>query len=165
MASTLTRFATWPSAAAAEDMNPAPRCRPLQLLGGTTRASWPIGSIGRIAQIAPIPDSKADSLSGDGRTITAVCGTPATSPSLSGFQLLWGVIMRNFVKVIGLGVMCFTFTGCQVTKTKDAKLPKVEVKTTEGQLPAYNIQGPDVQIGEKTHTFKTPTIHVTTPNH
>ncbi len=73
--------------------------------------------------------------------------------------------MRNFVKVVALGAVCFSFAGCQVSKTQDAKMPKVEVKTTEGQLPAYNIQGPNVQIGEKTHTFKTPTIHVTTPNH
>jgi hypothetical protein len=73
--------------------------------------------------------------------------------------------MRNIVTLVGLGMLCVSFAGCKVSKTQDAKLPKVEVKTTEGQLPAYNIQGPNVQIGEKTHTFKTPTIHVTTPNH
>jgi hypothetical protein len=73
--------------------------------------------------------------------------------------------MRTFFNIIGLGVACSCVAGCKVSKTQDAKLPKVEVKTTEGQLPAYNIQGPNVQVGEKTHTFKTPTIHVTTPNH
>lgn len=42
-------------------------------------------------------------------------------------------------------------------------MPKVEMKTSGGQLPAYNVQGPDVEVGSKTKTFKVPTVHVTTP--
>ncbi len=71
--------------------------------------------------------------------------------------------MRNVIKLLALGVACVTAAGCQVEKTQQGKLPKVEVKTSEGQLPAYNIQGPDVQVGSKTKTFKVPTVHVTTP--
>jgi hypothetical protein len=50
-----------------------------------------------------------------------------------------------------------------INKTQEGKLPQVEVKTTEGQLPAYNIQGPNVEVGSKTETIKVPTVHVTTP--
>ncbi len=71
--------------------------------------------------------------------------------------------MRNVIKLLALGAACLTVTACQVNKTQQGKLPKVEMKTSEGQLPAYNIQGPSVDVGSKTHTFKVPTVHVTTP--
>ncbi len=71
--------------------------------------------------------------------------------------------MKDVFKFIGLGAVCLTFTACQVNKTQQGKLPKVEMKTSEGQLPAYSIQGPDVQVGSKTKSFKVPTVHVTTP--
>lgn len=66
-------------------------------------------------------------------------------------------------QILALSAVCIALTGCQVNKTQQGKLPKVEMKTSEGQLPAYNIQGPDVQIGSKTKSFKVPTMHVTTP--
>lgn len=71
--------------------------------------------------------------------------------------------MKSVFKIVGLGAVCLTFAGCQVNKTQQGKLPKVEMKTSEGQLPAYNIQGPSVDVGSKTHSFKVPTVHVTTP--
>lgn len=71
--------------------------------------------------------------------------------------------MKNSIKALLLGAVCLSFGGCQVNKTQDAKLPKVQVKTSEGQLPAFNVQGPDVEVGSKTKSFKVPTVHVTTP--
>ena len=71
--------------------------------------------------------------------------------------------MSKSRKVLALSSFCLAMAGCQVNKTQQGKLPKVEMKTSEGQLPAYNIQGPDVQVGSKTKTFKVPTVHVTTP--
>ena len=71
--------------------------------------------------------------------------------------------MSKTVQVLAFGAVCFTLAGCQVNKTQQGKLPKVEMKTSEGQLPAYNVQGPDVQVGSKTKSFKVPTVHVTTP--
>ena len=73
--------------------------------------------------------------------------------------------MTKTIKSLLLGTLCVSFGGCQVSKTQSAKIPKVEMHTTGGQLPAYNIQGPNVQVGEKTQTFQTPTVHVTTPHH
>ena len=73
--------------------------------------------------------------------------------------------MRHLIKIAALGTLAVAVAGCQVDKTHDAKLPKVEVKGTGGQLPHYNVQGPDVQVGEKTATVKVPTVHITTPAH
>jgi hypothetical protein len=58
-----------------------------------------------------------------------------------------GVTMSNVYKILALSSVCLAVAGCQVNKTQSGKLPKVEMKTSEGQLPAYNI----------------PTVHVTTP--
>ena len=72
--------------------------------------------------------------------------------------------MKHLIKFIALGTLAVTAAGCQVSKTKEGKLPDVQVKTTEGQLPAYNVQGPDVQVGSKNETVKVPTLKVTTPD-
>ena len=71
--------------------------------------------------------------------------------------------MNNVRKFLVLSAVGLTFAGCQVNKTQQGKLPKVEMKTSAGQLPGYNIQGPSVDVGSKAHTFKVPTVHVTTP--
>ena len=71
--------------------------------------------------------------------------------------------MSNASKILVLGAVCLSVAGCQVNKTQEGKMPKVEMKTSGGQLPAYNVQGPDVEVGSKTKTFKVPTVHVTTP--
>jgi hypothetical protein len=73
--------------------------------------------------------------------------------------------MKNLIKLIAIGTLGVAAAGCQVNKTQQGKLPDVQVKTTGGQLPHYNVQGPDVQVGEKTVEVKTPTIKVVTPAH
>ena len=50
-----------------------------------------------------------------------------------------------------------TASACQVNKTQEGKMPKVDVKTSEGQLP--------VEVGSKNETVKVPTVHVTKPSH
>ena len=72
--------------------------------------------------------------------------------------------MNNISKVLAAGAVCLAVAGCQVNKTQEGKLPKVQVKTTEGQLPAFNVQGPNVEVGSKTKSFKVPTMRVTTPH-
>lgn len=71
--------------------------------------------------------------------------------------------MRKLIHVSALAVIGLGITACQVEKTKDGKLPEVNVQTTEGQLPEYNVQGPDVEVGSKNETVQVPTVKVTTP--
>lgn len=70
------------------------------------------------------------------------------------------VIYASAIVAMGLAA-----TACQVNKTQEGKMPKVAVKTSGGQLPAYNVQGPDVNVSSKTETIKVPTVRVTTPAH
>ena len=73
--------------------------------------------------------------------------------------------MKNSTTLALVAMLGVAVAGCQVNKTQDGKLPEVQVKTTGAQLPEYNIQGPNVEVGSKTETIKVPTVKVTTPAH
>ena len=71
--------------------------------------------------------------------------------------------MKNTMKLLGLAAICVGIAGCKVNKTQEGKMPAVNVSTTGGQLPEYNVQGPKVDVGSKNETVKVPTVHVKTP--
>lgn len=73
--------------------------------------------------------------------------------------------MTNTARGLAVAMMCLAFAGCKVNKTQEGKLPKVKVDATSGQLPAYNMQGPKVDVGSKNETVQVPTVKVTTPDH
>ena len=58
---------------------------------------------------------------------------------------------------------CLAASACQVKKTEDGKLPEVSVEATGGQLPKYDVQGPEVKVGTKTTTVEVPTVEIKTP--
>ena len=67
--------------------------------------------------------------------------------------------MKKTVAIICLAAASLTISACEVNKTQDAKAP--EVKVEGGQLPKYDVKGPDVSVGTKTETVQVPTVHVT----
>ncbi|MEO8547454.1 MAG: hypothetical protein ABI422_03705 [Sphingomicrobium sp.] len=71
--------------------------------------------------------------------------------------------MNNAIKIL-VGVSCLSFTACNVEKTQEGKMPDVNVTTTDGQLPEYNVQGPEVNVGTENKTVEVPTIEVTPAN-
>jgi hypothetical protein len=69
--------------------------------------------------------------------------------------------MKKTITAVALvGVSCLGLGACDVQKTQDAKAPEVEVKG--GQLPAYNVTGPDVHVGTENKTIQVPTVDVKT---
>ena len=68
--------------------------------------------------------------------------------------------MRNAIKIL-IGVSCLSFTACNVEKTKEGQVPDVNVTTTGGQFPEYNVQTPEVKIGTENKTVEVPTVKVT----
>ena len=70
--------------------------------------------------------------------------------------------MQNSVKML-IAANCFAVTACDVDQTKEAKLPDVDVNVGGGQLPEYNVQGPDVDIGTENKTIQVPTVDVNVP--
>lgn len=53
---------------------------------------------------------------------------------------------------------------CEVTKTEDGEMPDIDVSVDGGNLPEYDVDGPDVDFGMKEVTVKVPDIDVTTPD-
>lgn len=66
-----------------------------------------------------------------------------------------------------LGVMLaasgLALAGCDVDQTKEAELPDVDVNASSGQLPEFNVEGPDVTVGSENKTVQVPTVDVDVP--
>ena len=62
-----------------------------------------------------------------------------------------------------LVLISLAISACQVKKTQDGKVPSVSVQATDGQLPKYDVKGPEVKVGTKTQTVEIPTVEVKRP--
>ena len=74
--------------------------------------------------------------------------------------------MKFIGKSLILGAVCVSFSACDVDQTKNGALPDVDVdvNATGGQLPEYNVQGPDVNVGSENRVIQVPTVDVNVPN-
>ena len=70
--------------------------------------------------------------------------------------------MKSVVKLM-IGASFLSLGACQVEKTQNGQMPNVDVNVSGGQLPEYNVQGPDVQVGTENKTIQVPTVDVKTP--
>ena len=70
--------------------------------------------------------------------------------------------MNNTIKAL-VGVSCLAVAACDVDQTKEGELPNVDVNATGGQLPEYNVEGPQVNVGMENKTVQVPTVDVDAP--
>lgn len=66
-------------------------------------------------------------------------------------------------KVFLVAALTIVLYGCDIKQTQEGKLPDVDVDVKEGQLPKYDIDGPDVDVRMKEKTIKVPDIDVDLP--
>jgi uncharacterized lipoprotein len=70
------------------------------------------------------------------------------------------------MKKIILGVaavgMAAGLAACDVDKTKNGAMPDVDVNVSGGQLPEYNVTGPDVKVGTENKVVQVPVVDVKT---
>ena len=71
--------------------------------------------------------------------------------------------MKNIFKLAFMGVVGLTVAACDVDQTKEAELPDVDVNASGGQLPEFNVEGPEVEVGTKNETVEVPTVDVDLP--
>jgi hypothetical protein len=50
-----------------------------------------------------------------------------------------------------------------VDQTKEGKLPDVEVNTSGGQMPEFDVDTPTVNVGTEKKTIEVPTLEVDGP--
>ena len=68
--------------------------------------------------------------------------------------------IRNLIWVPALGALV-TMGACNVEQTREGEAPEVNVEG--GQVPAYDVDAPDVVVTEDTQQVVTPDIEVTPP--
>ena len=71
--------------------------------------------------------------------------------------------MTRTIKALVAASCCLAFAACDVDQTKEAKLPDVDVNASGGQLPEYDVRGPEVNVGTENKTIEVPTIDVDVP--
>jgi len=70
--------------------------------------------------------------------------------------------MKSTLGII-LTSSCLALAGCDVDQTKEGEMPDVDVNASGGQLPEYNVTGPDVNVGTENKTVQVPTVDVDVP--
>jgi hypothetical protein len=68
---------------------------------------------------------------------------------------------RAFVTTLTLS-MAIALAACDVDQTKEGELPDVEV--TGGQLPEYDVETADVDVGTEEKTVEVPDVDITMPD-
>ncbi|GHA75752.1 hypothetical protein [Cognatilysobacter bugurensis] len=53
-----------------------------------------------------------------------------------------------------------TLSACNVEKTQDGELPDVDVNAQGGELPAYDVETADVDVGTEPATVSVPDVDV-----
>lgn len=71
---------------------------------------------------------------------------------------------KNAFFVVCSASLLFALSGCKVEQTEEGKLPDVEVKADGGQLPKYEVETPEVDVGTKTVEVEVPTATVEMPD-
>lgn len=66
-------------------------------------------------------------------------------------------------KIVILLAAASGLAACDVDQTKNGSLPDVDVNVTGGQLPEYNVTGPEVNVGTENKTVQVPTVDVKVP--
>lgn len=68
-------------------------------------------------------------------------------------------ILKSVALVGALGAV-FTLGACSVDKTQEGEMPEVDVDATPGQLPEYDVETAEVDVGTKQATVEVPDVNV-----
>jgi hypothetical protein len=52
----------------------------------------------------------------------------------------------------------FALSACDVEQTQEGEMPEVDVVTEGGQLPAYDVETAEVEMGTETRVIEVPTV-------
>lgn len=69
--------------------------------------------------------------------------------------------MKRIIMTALLAPLAIGLAACDVDQTKEGDLPEVEVK--DGQMPEFDVETADVDVGTKTTTVEVPDVDVKMP--
>ncbi|NZA27114.1 hypothetical protein H0E84_12060 [Luteimonas sp. SJ-92] len=70
-------------------------------------------------------------------------------------------LIKSAALVAAIGA-ALSLGACQVEQTEEGKMPEVEVDAKAGQLPEYDVETADVEVGTRTETITVPDVDVHT---
>lgn len=70
-------------------------------------------------------------------------------------------LLMIILLVLVVGIVLYAFGVIDVQQTRQARLP--EVQTQGGQMPAFDVETPDVDVGTRNETVKVPEISIDRP--
>lgn len=68
--------------------------------------------------------------------------------------------MRKLTLAIVLGTACLGLAACDVEQTEEGDLPEIDIDAQGGNMPEYDVDTADVEIGTEERTVDVPTIDV-----
>lgn len=70
--------------------------------------------------------------------------------------------MKNALKLLA-GAGLLMLGACDVDQTKEGNLPDVDINATGGDLPEFEVEGPQVNVGTENKVIQVPTVDVDAP--
>lgn len=70
--------------------------------------------------------------------------------------------MKNLLKAL-IGASVLGIAACDVDQTKEAEAPDIDVNASGGQLPEFDVDTADVNIGTENRVVQVPTVDVDAP--
>lgn len=70
--------------------------------------------------------------------------------------------MKRIIITSLIAPLAIALAACDVDQTKEAELPEVEVKG--GQMPEYDVEPAEVEVGTEKKTIEVPTVDIKQPD-
>ncbi|HUG01376.1 MAG TPA: hypothetical protein VML95_05900 [Longimicrobiales bacterium] len=67
-------------------------------------------------------------------------------------------MLRKILTLLTVPAVAFAFAACDVEQTQEGEMPDVNVEG--GQMPEFEVDGPDVDVGTDTVQIVVPTVDV-----
>lgn len=71
--------------------------------------------------------------------------------------------MNRLLLPLLLASSALALSGCDVEQTEEGEAPDVDVEAEGGNLPEYDVDAPDVDVGTEERTITVPDVEVNPP--
>jgi hypothetical protein len=71
--------------------------------------------------------------------------------------------MKKLLSILCLTMILMPLAACSVEQTEEGELPNVDVNAEGGQMPEYDVDAADIEVGTETKEIEVPDIDIQTP--
>lgn len=70
---------------------------------------------------------------------------------------------NSYLALLAGAALTLALYGCDVDQTKEGKMPDIDMDVTEGQLPEYDVDTPDIDVEMEKEVIEVPDIDIDMP--